>query len=102
MGGSNWKRKIRCISLTFLLERLNPGISLEDQVSLIYELEESLDEARERIKHWMEENEKLIIELNIDFRDIYEILFMIDRFDKSAIEIARKIAKLFKYPQDSS
>ncbi|MHA1966218.1 MAG: winged helix-turn-helix domain-containing protein [Candidatus Hodarchaeales archaeon] len=84
--------------ITSLLEKLNPGISLDDQISIFNELEESSAKARERIKHWMEKNEKLIIELNIDFRDAYEILYMIDRFDKAAIEIARKIAKLFKYP----
>ncbi len=87
----------KLLKLTKLLEKLNPGVSLEDQVILFNELEKSSDKTRERIKYWMEENEKLIIELNIDFRDIYEILFMIDRFDKSAIDISRKIAKLFKY-----
>ena len=72
---------------------------MEDKVTLLTELEKCSDKTRERIKHWMEENEKLIIELNIDFRDIYEMLFMIDRFDKSAIDISRKIAKMLKYSE---
>ena len=88
--------------LTELIEQLNPGISFNDQVSIFNDLEKSSDEVRKRITDWMEENEKLILDLNIDFRDVYQILFMIDRFDKSAIDISRKIAQLFKYPRNSS
>lgn len=81
-----------------LLKRINPDIPEEIPQVVFNELKESTDESRERIKEWMAEYEKLIIDLNIDFRDIYEILFLIDRFDKTTIEITRKIAKLFKYP----
>ena len=81
-----------------LLEVLNPGLSIEAQSIVFDELQEETDEARERIKKWMVENEKVIIELNIDFRDIYEVLFLLERFDESILETTQKIAKLFKYP----
>jgi DNA-binding transcriptional ArsR family regulator len=81
-----------------LLGKINPDLPEETLLGVFNELKESTDESRERIKEWMAEYEKLIIDLNIDFRDLYEILFLIDRFDKSASEITRKISKLFKYP----
>ncbi len=85
-------------NITKLLETLNPGLSIEAQIKVFDELQEKTDEARERIKKWMAENEKVIIELNIDFRDIYEMLFLLERFDESILETTQKIAKLFKYP----
>lgn len=81
-----------------LLEVLNHGLSIEAQIKVFDELQEKTDEARERIKKWMAENEKVIIEINIDFRDIYEMLFLLERFDESILETTQKMAKLFKYP----
>ena len=81
-----------------LLEKLNPNSSIKDHTKLFTELTETMKSSRGRIRNWMEKNEEMILDLNIDFRNLYEVLFLIDRFDSSAIEISSKIAKLLHYP----
>ncbi len=99
VGSSNeFFKEDKMKKIQTLIKKINPDITTDTQINVTKELKKSTDESRQRIKHWIEVNEKILLELNYDFRDIYEILFLIDTFDRSTNEITLKLAKLLKYP----
>lgn len=79
-----------------LLAKMDPGASLNDHKELMNQLRERRNELHSSIKKWisLEENEKILVKLNIDLRDLYGFLLFVLSESQFPNEASLKMAKI--------
>ena len=92
------KEKSKFQNIVDILKHFNPELSLDSIESLLNSLVKSKKKTHNLIKQWIESNENVLIDLNLDIRDLYRFLAMIDRCDPTTIELHNKITKLLNFP----
>lgn len=85
-------------NIVSVLKHFNPDLPSDSIDLLLTSLVESKKETHTLIKNWIEVNEDLIIKLNLDVRDLYTFLVMINRSDPSTSELHKKIADMLNFP----
>ncbi|MFW9778427.1 MAG: hypothetical protein ACFFE8_06185 [Candidatus Heimdallarchaeota archaeon] len=79
-----------------LLAEMDPSASLTDHKELMNQLRERRNELHSSIKKWisLEENEKMLVKLNIDLRDLYGFLLFVLSESQLPNETSLKMAKI--------
>ena len=83
-----------------LLQHFNPNLTSETINVLYRSFFQAKQENHDQVKKWMEKNIEILTELNVDTRDIYKFLMLIDRCDSKTIEVSNKILTLFNFPDE--
>ena len=83
-----------------ILKRFNPDLTSVTINELFRSFLQVYQETHGRAKKWMEKNIEILTELNVDTRDVYKSLRLIDRSDSKTIETYNKIMKLLNFPEE--
>ncbi|MFX0185782.1 MAG: hypothetical protein ACFE95_22080 [Candidatus Hodarchaeota archaeon] len=81
-----------------LLKKFNPERSTKDNEQLFFDLRKAKKKSSKRIRSWIQENEVILNELNLDLPKIYNLLTRIDILDSE--ELYAETTRLLKFPID--
>ncbi|MFW9995055.1 MAG: hypothetical protein ACFFD4_23660 [Candidatus Odinarchaeota archaeon] len=98
-GRQDDKQK-RFQTLNKLLQHFNPERPEESNRRLFDRAERAWEESEKKLNKWMERNEEILLELDIDLRQIYSFLMEVDTFSSGAIELNTEFAKLLRFPPE--